>query len=76
MPSVLWKRLLAKIGIQSSVKPSAFEAFNGTVIFWFDKPSEVKEVLVKLKKNGISYAVEWDREEGFMGISLKRDVLR
>ena len=76
MPSLLWKRLLAKIGINSSIKPSAFETFNGTVIFWFDKPSEVKEVLVRLKESGIAYTVEWDREEGFMGISLKRDALR
>ena len=70
-----WKSLTRRLGIEQAPKPQEYEVFNGTVVFWFGNASEVKTILVKLKEAGIPYQIEWDREEGLMGISLKRSQL-
>ena len=52
------------------------EVFNGTVIFWFYDSEKLRPVLKELKERGVEYNVEWDREEGLIGLSLKRDILQ
>ena len=70
-----WKALLRKIKINTNVKPDEFEVFNGSVIFWFYSAAKVKDVVEGLRQNNIPYQVEWDKEDGIMGISLKRELL-
>ena len=70
-----WKRLTQRIGFHADIHPDEYEIFNGTIVFWFGDPTQIKPLLQKLREAGISFEIEWDREEGFMGISLKRKSL-
>ncbi len=70
-----WKNLVRRIGVDAVPHPQEYEIFNGTIVFWFGDPSQVRPVLEKLRESGIPFNVEWDREEGLMGISLKRKLL-
>jgi len=68
----MWRMLLKKIGEEGGVYPDEFEVFNGTVVFWFQDSGAVKGVLKKMKERGVLYEIEWDREEGLMGIAIKK----
>ncbi len=70
-----WKRLLKRLGINQLPSPSGYEIFNGTIIFWFDTPEEIRRVLHTFREKGINYSIEWDREEGLTGVALKRELL-
>ena len=70
-----WKNLLRMIDLKIATKPDEYEMFNGSIIFWFYDSSKVKEVLRKMNEKGVPYRVEWDREEGLLGVCVKREVL-
>ena len=71
----LWKRLVRRYDIAVDYSPDEYEVFNGTVIFWFYEGGKLHKVLKKLKEVGVDYNVQWDREEGAVGLALKRDIL-
>ncbi len=70
-----WKNLTRRLGIDTALSPDEYEIFNGTIVFWFGDPTQIRPILKRLQEAGIPFNVEWDREEGLMGISLKRKSL-
>ena len=69
-----WRNLLRKIRLEDEVRPDEYEIFDGRVIFWFYEGGRIRNILKKMNEAGIPYTIEWDREEGLVGVALRRDL--